>query len=122
MSPEIKVFSSSLYPRMKVEIDGVVLMIGTVNKAVFDVTESMFKLQEKDQIKIAGMIYEQVAMILEAPEPAPGEPEVDVRQFIYSRKFQLVRDLMKYINQVAVIGEIPEETKKESGPGETPTP
>jgi len=122
MSPERKVFSSSLYPEVEVEIDGVVFKVQSVNRPIFDLTESMLHIPDKESVKAIGIVYDQIAMVLVPPEPAPGETAIDVKKFIDSRDFRMIRDVMRYVNEHVILAGIEGEQKKGSEPGATPSP
>jgi len=121
MSGERKVFSSSLYPEVEVEIDGLVFKVKSVNRPIFELTESILSLSEKESVKAVAIVYDQIAMVLIPPEPGVGETAFDVKKFVDSRDFRLIRDVMRYINERVILGAVEEERKKGSEPGETPS-
>lgn len=105
------VFQSSLYPQFEIEIDGQVFAVRAVDRAAFDLLRDMMKQAEAGDPDAIGKMYDQVTYILQAP-----------KEFIDKLDYRVVRAVMKTIDQKIIRAELEEEEKKESKPGEKPTP
>jgi|WetSurSiteA1Bulk_404760.scaffolds.fasta_scaffold00047_46 hypothetical protein len=101
------VFSSSLFPQYDIEIDGQSFKLKAVNRAVFDLLADIQRMANAQDANAMGKIYDQLALIIEAP-----------KEFLDSLDYRLVRQIMSFINDKVIAREHSGEEKNGSELGE----
>lgn len=105
------VFTSSLYPQYEVEVDGKVFHLKPICREVFDALADMTKKAMAGNIEAVGGLYDQMGMVLDAPQA-----------FINKLDYRVVRQFIRFVNDKLIQAEVTEEQKNGPKPGETVLP
>jgi len=101
------IINTSLYPQYEVEINGAVFKVRAVNRAVFELLESLTKKAIDGDPSALAQLYDQVALVIDAPT-----------DLIDSLDYRVIRDVMRFVNMKMIRAEEQGEEKNEPKPGE----